>query len=157
MSALPATRILTAEQFARLPDDDNPMELVRGRIVRMNVPGFQHGYICTNVAAILHQHVRRHNLGRVVDNSGVVTERSPDSVRGPDVAFFSYTRLPKSIKPRPYPDVAPELVFEVLSPDDRWREVLAKVAEYLKAGVCSSSWCLIPMPRLRMCTTRMSR
>jgi Uma2 family endonuclease len=31
--------------------------------------------------------------------------------------------------------VPPELVFEVRSPTDRWREVHAKVAEYLAAGV----------------------
>ena len=37
-------------------------------------------------------------------------------------------------------EVAPELVFEVLSPDDRWPKVLAKVAEYLEAGVLSSAW-----------------
>jgi Uma2 family endonuclease len=31
--------------------------------------------------------------------------------------------------------VAPDLVVEVLSPDDRWPAVQAKVAEYLEAGV----------------------
>ena len=31
--------------------------------------------------------------------------------------------------------VAPELVFEVLSPSDRWSEVHVKVAEYLDVGV----------------------
>ena len=31
--------------------------------------------------------------------------------------------------------VMPELVFEVRSPTDRWPEVLAKVGEYLAAGV----------------------
>lgn len=33
------------------------------------------------------------------------------------------------------PAVAPEAVFEVRSPTDRWREILAKVADYLAAGV----------------------
>jgi Uma2 family endonuclease len=37
--------------------------------------------------------------------------------------------------PERYLDVVPELVFEVLSPTDRWREVRAKVTEYLNAGV----------------------
>jgi len=31
--------------------------------------------------------------------------------------------------------VVPELVFEVRSPTDRWGPILAKVAEYLEAGV----------------------
>lgn len=29
----------------------------------------------------------------------------------------------------------PDLIIEVLSPDDRWPKVLAKVGEYLEAGV----------------------
>jgi len=135
MSALPTTRLLTAEQFARLPDDDMRTELILGEVVRMNMPGFQHGFISTNIARHLGNHVQKRQLGRVIDNSGVITHRKPDSVRGPDVAFFSYERLPKSVKPKPYPNVAPELVFEVRSPDDRWPKLLAKVAEYLEAGV----------------------
>jgi Uma2 family endonuclease len=31
--------------------------------------------------------------------------------------------------------VVPELVFEVRSPTERWTKVLAKVVEYLEAGV----------------------
>jgi Uma2 family endonuclease len=31
--------------------------------------------------------------------------------------------------------VVPELVFEVRSPTDRWGRILAKVSEYLEAGV----------------------
>ena len=37
--------------------------------------------------------------------------------------------------PDGYLDVVPELVFEVRSPTDRWSKVLAKVSEYLEAGV----------------------
>jgi Uma2 family endonuclease len=37
--------------------------------------------------------------------------------------------------PDEYHDVVPELVFEILSPSDRWSDVLQKVAEYLQAGV----------------------
>ena len=66
----------------------------------------------------------------------MITERDPDSVRGSDVAFCSYKRLPKRSRPkRDYLDVAPELAFEVRSPDDRWSKLQAKVAEYLDAGV----------------------
>src|SRR5262249_17022218 len=68
--------------------------------------------------------------------SGVVTERDPDSMRGADVAFYSYSRIPKGPFPQhAYLTVVPELVFEVFSPSDRWPKVLAKVAEYLNAGV----------------------
>ena len=39
---------------------------------------------------------KRADLGRVVTNdSGIVTQRDPDTVRGADVAYYSYARLPK--------------------------------------------------------------
>jgi Uma2 family endonuclease len=128
--------LLTAEQFRQLPDNGQPRELVRGRVVPMNVPAPLHGYVCGNVIGILRDFVLKHDLGRVMGNdSGVVTERDPDTVRGADVSYYSFLRLPKGPLPEGYLSVAPELVFEVRSPADRWKKVLAKVAEYLNAGV----------------------
>ena len=128
---------ITAEEYARLPDPGFPAELVRGRIVRMNPPRPYHGYVCGNVVRILGNHAAENDLGYVMSNdSGVVTERGPDTVRGADVAFYTFARVPKgSLKRDSYLDVAPNLVVEVLSPEDRWPKVLAKVAEYLNAGV----------------------
>lgn len=127
--------LLTAEQYAELPDDGRPTELVRGRVVEMPRPFSDHGYYCLNIGSLLRDHVRTKDLGRVVSNdSGVVTERGPDTVRGPDVAFYSYERVPKGPLPKGYWP-APELVFEVRSPSDRMSDLYAKVSEYIKAGV----------------------
>jgi Uma2 family endonuclease len=131
-----AEKLLTADEFALLPDDGRPKELVRGRVVYMNVPAPRHGQICAQVVYLLRRHLEDHPLGHVVGNdSGVRTERGPDTVRGADVAFFSYSRIPAGPLPRGYLPVVPELVFEVRSPTDRMRAVVAKVAEYLNAGV----------------------
>src|SRR5581483_3813003 len=69
------------------------------------------------------------------NDSGVLTKRGPDTVRGADVAFYSYGRVPPGPLPRTYLAVVPELVFEVRSPTDRWRAIVTKVGEYLTAGV----------------------
>ncbi len=128
--------LLTAEQFAQLPDDGIPRELERGEVVEMNRPGYWHGFICNEIGAILRAYVRPQKLGRVVGNdAGVVTQRHPDSVRGPDIAYYSFSRVPEYERPEKYPVLPPELVFEVLSPEDRWPKVLQKVSEYLSAGV----------------------
>jgi hypothetical protein len=60
-------------------------------------------------------HLDRHDTGRLVGNdSGVVTEHEPDTVRGADVAYYSYERIPRGPLPRGrYLTVMPELVFEV--------------------------------------------
>jgi Uma2 family endonuclease len=131
-----AATLLTAEEYRQLPDNGQPTELIRGRVVTLNLPVPRHGEICANVVYLLRRFLEANPLGRVVGNdSGVVTERGPDTVRGPDVAYYSYDRVPRGPLPRRYLDVVPELVFEVRSHTDRWPRVLMKVSEYLEAGV----------------------
>jgi Uma2 family endonuclease len=128
--------LLTAEQYAALPDLEGHHELVRGEIVFMNMPSFRHGHICAKIARISGYYVDMHDLGRVLSNdSGVITQRGPDTVRGADVAFYSYAAVPKGEHPVMYAARPPEAVFEVKSRDDRWSRIHEKAAEYLEAGV----------------------
>jgi Uma2 family endonuclease len=131
-----ATPLLTAEEYRLLPDNGQPTELVRGRVVPMNMPTPRHGEICARVSYSLCRFLDDHPLGRVVSNdSGVLTEHDPDTVRGADVAFYSYARVPRGPLPPGYLPLPPELVIEVRSTTDRWGKIIAKVGEYLKAGV----------------------
>ena len=130
-------RSITAKEFFLMPDDGVPKELVRGRTVTMNVPAPRHGHFCSLICRLVGNYAEdEHDLGRVMTNdSGVITERDPDTLRGADVSFYSYKRLPKGPLPEGYLDVAPNLVFEVRSPTDRWSVTMAKVNELLNAGV----------------------
>ena len=129
------TTLLTAEEFLA-HDDGCFSELVRGKFVPMNMPGSRHGMICLKIGRLVGNYVEEHDLGRTFSNdSGMITERDPDTVRGRHISFFSYDRIPKGPVPVGYPSKPPEVVFEVLSPDDRASFVLQKVAEYLNAGV----------------------
>ncbi len=131
----PSSRLLTADEYGRLASTTRT-ELVRGKVIGLNIPRPRHGLICRNVIRLVDGFVHRNDLGYVFPNdTGFVTRRDPDSVRGPDVSFYSYARIPKGRVPDRYAEVAPELAFEVLSPTDRWRDVLEKVVEYLDAGV----------------------
>ena len=67
------------------------------------------------------------------EQSGFKLTSNPDTVRGPDVAFISQSRLPEP-EPVGYPALAPDLVVEILAPGDRPGEVLGKVADWLSAG-----------------------
>jgi Uma2 family endonuclease len=128
--------LLTAEEYAELPDEGQPTELVRGVVVPMNAPTPRHGEICLQTGYLLKQYLETHPVGRAVSNdAGVVTERGPDTVRGADIAFFSYAKTPRGSLPKGYLSVPPELVFEVRSTGDRWKKILVKVSEYLEAGV----------------------
>jgi Uma2 family endonuclease len=128
--------LLTAEEYARQPDRGEPTELVRGKVITMNVPAPRHGQIYSKIDRLVGNYADEHNLGHtVVNDAGVVTERDPDTVRGADVCFYSFSRVPRGPFPSGYLQVVPELVFEVRSPTDRWSKLLGKVAEYLEAGV----------------------
>jgi Uma2 family endonuclease len=83
----------------------------------------------------LNDFVAKRQLGRVITNDGgVQTEHDPDTVRGADVAYYSYERVPRGPLPKGYWP-APELVVEVKSSDDRGKTIHKKVGEHLDAGV----------------------
>lgn len=128
-----AERLVSAEEFERMPDEDGVvMELVRGRVVRMVAPGHQHGRIATRILVLLAAHVEQHGLGEVLLPTGFKIESNPDSVRVPDIAFIARRNTEAS---RSFVHAAPDLAVEVKSPTDRAGAVRMKVAHYLETGV----------------------
>ena len=66
-------------------------------------------------------------------DTGFKIASRPDTVRAPDMAFIARERL-HDIPDRGYAELAPDLLAEIVSPDDRPGELLAKVADWLQAG-----------------------
>ena len=128
-------RAVTAEEFGRMPEptDGSKQELVRGEIEEMPPPQGRHGYLQLEFAAILRQFVKANKLGWVVTESGTILDRDPDTVRGPDVSFYSLARQPEM--PEGYFEIPPDLAVEILSPHDRRKKVREKIAGYVAAGV----------------------
>jgi Uma2 family endonuclease len=131
--------LLTADDYWRHPLGQEPGELVRGVMHVMNAASGGHGVVIVNLLAALSPHVRRGRLGRVfADNVGFqldIPGESRDTVRSPDAAFVRADRLPSGgITLRGWVHLAPDLAVEVLSPDDRPREIEERVADYLAAG-----------------------
>jgi Uma2 family endonuclease len=128
--------LITAEEFERRPGTDAVEELVRGRIVMSPPPNRIHGMICIETAFHIRLYLQQHPIGRVVGSDAVIiVRRDPDTVRGADLAYYSFERLPRDAPNVGYGPEIPELVFEVLSPSDRWKKAMVKVGEYLDAGV----------------------
>jgi Uma2 family endonuclease len=140
-------KLLTAEEFARLPNppDGSRQELVRGVIETMPPPGGLHGSCCWRVARRLGTHIEDCNLGHVfINDTGFVSERGPDTVRGPDLSFWSKDRLQEV--PEGYIEIPPDLAVEVVSPNDHLSRVQKKVREYLAKGV-RLIWVVDPVDR----------
>jgi Uma2 family endonuclease len=143
--APPATNHITGDELLAMGDIGS-CELIDGRIVPMSPTGGEHADLESELDLALRLFVRQYKLGRVlVGEVGIYTQRNPDRVRGADLAFFSKARLPGRA-PKGFLEVAPELVVEIMSPEDRWAEVEQKVVEYCAIGVL---WVWVVDPKSR--------
>ena len=135
--------LITAEQLLRSPWLGR-CELIDGKVVPLIPPGSQHGWLSVEIAVALRNHTKGKGLGVVHGESGFVLKRDPDTVRAPDVSFTLTERAtPQSPK---YSEGAPDLVVEVLSPDDRAGAVADKVALWLETGA-TLVWVIDPRRR----------
>ncbi len=126
---------MTAEGLFSLPDDGWRYELIRGELRRMPPAGMRHGQIASRLNQHLAAYVETHNLGVVFTaEAGFRLTQHPDTVRASDVAFIARGRIPAEGVPTGYWPGAPDLAVEVVSPSDRFDDVIEKVVEYLAAG-----------------------
>jgi Uma2 family endonuclease len=144
------TRRMTAEEFCdwvhEPAQDDKWFELVRGEVIELPPPRKPHGVVCIKVGAVLERYTMERGSGYVAGNdSGVILERDPDTVRGPDVALYEDADTFAELHPK-YGEVPPRLAVEVLSPDDRASQVMEKINDYLRNGV-SMVWVIDPATR----------
>ena len=129
-----ATTLTTAAELARLSVPGKSFELVRGRLIVREPPGGWHGRVAAKLAIRVGVHVERYALGEIFgQDTGFRIRSDPDTVLAPDLAFVAADRAAQ-IPRRGYPELAPDLVAEILAPDDRPGELLAKVADWLDVG-----------------------
>ena len=139
--------LFTAEELFCLPADGRRLELVKGKLYEMAPAGGRHGLIAGEIFGLLRNHVRSLVLGQVfAAETGFTLQRNPDTVRAPDAAFVAQDRMPQGETPDGYLALAPDLAVEVISPNDRPREVREKVADWLNAGT-RLVWVIYPSSR----------
>jgi Uma2 family endonuclease len=145
--AEPTTRdLMTAADLLYLTLPDKQVELVRGRLIVREPPGYQHGVVAFALAMRIAEFVQPKHLGVVVAaETGFKLFSEPDTVRAADAAFISRDRAPDPA-PVGYLSLAPDLAAEVLSPNDRAGEVLNKVGDWLTAGA-RLVWVIDPIRR----------
>jgi Uma2 family endonuclease len=129
-------RTITAEEFARMPErkDGVHEELVRGVVVDIepiNKP--LHGYTVTNIILPLGDYLHRNKIGRALCRCGAILFRNPDTVRAPDLLYYSLERMP--VIPKDYYAGPPDLAIEVLSTDNNPDIIADKLHDYITSGV----------------------
>ncbi len=150
MSTATTKKLMTAEEFCdwvHQPEQaDRWFELVRGEVIELPPPAKPHGAVCMRVGYYLTAYVEQRGRGYTTCNdSGVVLERDPDTVRGPDVALYEDADTFADLPPK-YGEVPPRLAVEVLSPNDRAGKMLRKITDYLTQGV-DLVWLIDPEDR----------
>jgi Uma2 family endonuclease len=137
MATLAQSRLLTAEEFMAMPDDEKgrKYELVRGKVLYVSEPAAQyHGERLVQIAYLLKAFLHAHPIARISAEAGVTLARNPDTVRVPDVLVTRNERYPRDYVDGPIFEVAPDLVIEIRSPSERPGILRGKLHDYFAAG-----------------------
>ena len=128
-------KLFTAEELIRLPSGERRLELVEGQLYEMPLEGGRHGNVAANIGSRLGIHIEETGAGLTfAGGTGFILQRAPDTVRAPDCAFVSKTRLPLVELTDDYLEMAPDLVVEVVSSDDSRHEISDRVNDWLRSG-----------------------
>ena len=132
---VPAPGTATIEDVIRLSESEGRLfELVDGTLVEKAM-GWQESLLAGVIMQWLNNYLDQHRIGVATGPDGM-TRLFSDTVRGPDVAFVAWTRLPDGrIPTAPIPDLVPNFVIEVLSVSNTYSEMSRKRREYFHAGV----------------------
>jgi Uma2 family endonuclease len=99
--------------------------------------------ISATIARILGNYAVSRHQGVVFGEAGFVLRRGPDTLRAPDAAFIRADRIPPTGPPKTFWETAPDLIVEVVSPNDTAAEVQSKVRDWIEAGV-RLAWVVYP-------------
>ena len=128
------TRKLTLQEFFALPEGEPYNELIDGEAVPKVLPQRFHSKTCMGLINLLEPWSQ--NKGELgIEWAVVLTCHGKDWVPVPDLLYVSNERLTlDEFEDGPCP-VPPELVIEVISPDQTFAEMAEKATDYLNAGV----------------------
>lgn len=132
MTGVEVLLVTDANEFAAMPKEEHlRYELLDGVVMMSPSPGFEHQQISGNIVALSKAKLKGFCLtvfeyDLKIDNYTILK---------PDVSV--YCKEDKQV---------PEIVFEVLSPSTRQRDIMVKPAKYKEAGV-KEYWIIDPVSR----------
>lgn len=126
--------VIEPDDLLRMPDGDN-YELINGRL-REKPMGAESDKLALRIGSVLDQFCLRTKSGAVFGSqTGYRCFGNAKLVRKPDTSFVAAARLPDGKPPKGDFAIAPDIVVEVVSPNDTYEEVAVRVADFKSAGV----------------------
>jgi Uma2 family endonuclease len=131
------TRHMTLEEFLAMPDTEPASEFACGEAVQKPMPDNAHAILQPYLWMLIYQFLSQARLGRVRTEWRCIFG-PPKRRRAyvPDVVYVSFERMPPGdTRVNRYVRTAPDLIVEVLSPDQPVARFTAKIQFYLRHGV----------------------
>ena len=130
--------LLTVEQFEQLPEEDHHRyELDHGELIDVACASYEHNRIRGKIETALNAFLSRHPVGEAVAEQEF--RLGEDAVRRPDVAFLHVEVASRIDRSKSILGVVPDLVAEIVSPNDAAEQLMRKVDQLLEAG-CRCVW-----------------
>jgi len=129
---------VAVEDYLKMSFEGPDAEYVDGEIVERAMPDILHGQVQSRLVEIFYEIKKRrpfHAVTEVRHRVGAARYRIPD------VAVFA-----GQIPTERFPSTPPHIAIEILSPDDRFNDVLQKLNEYRAWGV-PNIWLADPQTR----------
>lgn len=121
---------MTAREYFALGEREERYELIDGVLVMSPSPSLSHQDLVRALLRQIEPFADELPGVRVVLDTDI--QFAPDTVYRPDVALYAAGRLAGDPE---YPDIAPDLVIEVVSPSSRPRDMVTKRDDYARFGV----------------------
>jgi Uma2 family endonuclease len=144
-----SSSLLVSEPATILAVQDEPVyEIVNGQRVDLPPMSAYATWLASRLHLRLGLYAEDKGLGTFVTEMLFVLDAEHNLRRRPDVAFVSTARWPldRALPETGDWDVVPDLAVEVISPNDIFKDVLAKVREYFHYGV-QVVWVIAPEER----------
>ncbi|RMI17542.1 MAG: Uma2 family endonuclease, partial [Calditrichaeota bacterium] len=108
-----------------------PAELYNGKVV-YKMANYLHGKLQARLTVSLGHYLEKRPIGDVVTETNFLWPDRPRESRVPDIAFIRKERMPRDLNH--FPEMAPDLAIEIISPEDNFIQMMCKVEEYLQQG-----------------------
>ena len=131
-----ATPLTALQEIERMGSAGERQEFFDGVMREKEGVSGRHGEIEMELSIPLGTHVRTNGLGRLYPSDTQFRILiDPEVIYIPDLAFVRTDRLPSEAARWHVMPLAPDLAVEVVSPNDRYEDVLDKIERYHRAGV----------------------
>ncbi len=126
---------MTADELLAFDAEVNRCELIDGVLYMMSHAGGRHGRITQRIALLIGMHVAENRLGVLyAAETGFKIAQSPDTVIAADVAYIQSSKFQQIVDETRFLTIPPDLIVEVMSPNDSFARTESKILRWLDAG-----------------------